>query len=57
MQPGELTELNRVIEMTNREAGGTSVGTIERAGRQTLNGRQALAYSRIRRVGGDSRKN
>jgi len=54
VQPNELAELNRVIDMTNREVGGTQARRVQRAGEQTLTGRQALAYSRIRRIGGDS---
>lgn len=47
----ELTELNRVIAEMNVEVSGEKANLIEGTGTQTLDGRQAVAYMRIRKVG------
>ena len=47
----ELQELNRIIAEMNREMEGEESNLIEGTGPQTLNGRQAVAYMRIRKVG------
>lgn len=48
----ELDELNRVILEMNQEGIGTyEAGSINKIGTQTLNGKQAVAYMRIRKVG------
>ncbi len=51
IQDYELTELNRVIAEMNVEVAGEEANLIEGTGLQTLDGRQAVAYMRIRKVG------
>lgn len=51
IQDYELTELNRVIAEMNGELGGEEANLLEGTGVQTLNGRQSVAYMRIRKVG------
>ena len=51
IQDYELTELNRVIAEMNVEVSGEPADLIDGTGVQTLNGRQAVAYMRIRKVG------
>ncbi len=51
VQDYELQELNRVIAEMNVEVSGEEANLIEGTGVQTLNGRQAVAYMRIRKVG------
>lgn len=51
VQDYELQELNRVIAEMNVELGGDQAGLLDGTGVQTLNGRQAVAYMRIRKVG------
>lgn len=51
IQDYELRELNRVIAEMNGEIGGEEADLIEGTGTQMLNGRQAVAYMRIRKVG------
>ncbi|HAX74238.1 MAG TPA: LytR family transcriptional regulator [Firmicutes bacterium] len=47
----ELDELNRVIEEMNDEGIGTPSELVSTTGVQTLNGKQAVAYMRIRKIG------
>ena len=47
----ELDELNRVILEMNKQGIGTEAETLTDIGTQTLNGKQAVAYMRIRKVG------
>ena len=58
VQESELNELNKYINETARTTGG-SKEKVEKAGKQTLNGVQAVTYSRIRKdsVEGDRRRN
>lgn len=51
VQDYELQELNRVINEMNHEVSGEEADLLEGTGVQTLNGRQAVAYMRIRKVG------
>lgn len=51
VQDYELMELNRVIAEMNVEVSGEEANLIEGTGLQTLDGRQAVAYMRIRKVG------
>ena len=51
VQDYELQELNRVIAEMNVEVSGEEANLLEGTGLQTLNGRQAVAYMRIRKVG------
>ncbi len=51
VQDYELQELNRVIAEMNVEVSGEEAALIDDIGLQTLNGRQAVAYMRIRKVG------
>lgn len=46
----ELDLLNRSVALANSRLGG-SVAPVAKAGKQLLNGRQAVAYMRIRKVG------
>ncbi len=46
----EIKYINQAIREQNRELGG-ELKYLEKSGNQKLNGRQALAYSRIRKVG------
>jgi LCP family protein required for cell wall assembly len=46
----EVNELNRILDDLNRRAD-DNVAHISSSGTQVLNGRQAVAYSRIRKVG------
>lgn len=58
IQESEINELNRIIDHTAGVIGGSSAD-ITQAGMQTLNGNQAVAYSRIRKdaATGDYRRN
>ena len=58
VQESELNELNKYINETARTTGGSNE-KVEKAGKQTLNGVQAVTYSRIRKdsVEGDRRRN
>ena len=58
VQESELEELNKYINETARTTGG-SKEKVEKAGKQTLNGVQAVTYSRIRKdsIEGDRRRN
>ncbi len=51
VQDYELQELNRVIVEMNNEGIGTTAQTLTSTGMQTINGKQAVAYMRIRKVG------
>lgn len=51
IQDYELQELNRVIAEMNVEVSGEEAALVDDIGVQTLNGRQAVAYMRIRKVG------
>lgn len=50
--PRELTALNRMIEDDNASYG-LETAPLTEAGLQTLNGRQALSYSRLRKIDSD----
>ena len=53
----EINETNKYIRELNRINGGTWVDGIGNSGVQTLKGRQAVAYARIRKVGdGDTQR-
>jgi LCP family protein required for cell wall assembly len=55
VQEKELTNLNKNIRDQNENLnGGEKAQEVKSAGKQLLNGRQAVAYARIRKVGGDS---
>ena len=58
VQESELEELNKYINETAKNVGGPN-DKLESAGKQTLNGVQAVTYSRIRKdaVTGDYRRN
>lgn len=58
IQESEINELNRIIDHTAGVIGGSDAD-ITSAGKQTLNGNQAVAYSRIRKdaATGDYRRN
>lgn len=45
----EISEMNHIIKADN-SANGSSIATITTAGEQILNGGQALAYSRVRKI-------
>lgn len=47
----EISALNGIILEVNRITSGPDAATIKKIGLQTLNGRQAVAYSRIRKLG------
>lgn len=54
---GDVAEVNKFIQELNEVNGGEWVGKLSGSGTQTLNGRQAVAYARIRMVGnGDARR-
>ncbi len=46
----EMDLLNRSVALANSRLGG-NIAPVAKAGKQTLNGRQAVAYMRIRKVG------
>ncbi|MEG0830403.1 MAG: LCP family protein [Anaerovoracaceae bacterium] len=58
VQDSEISEMNKYIKDTQKNIGG-SKALIKKAGKQTLNGNQAVTYSRIRKdsVEGDYRRN
>lgn len=58
IQESEINEMNKYIKDTQRNIGG-SKKKIKKAGKQTLNGNQAVTYSRIRKdsAEGDYRRN
>ena len=58
VQESELNELNKYINETSRATGGDKT-KVEKAGKQTLNGVQAVTYARIRKdsIQGDHRRN
>ena len=58
VQESELNELNKYINETARATGGDKE-KVEKAGKQTLNGVQAVTYARIRKdsIQGDHRRN
>ncbi|MDE5977711.1 MAG: LCP family protein, partial [Turicibacter sp.] len=51
IQDYELDELNRVIAEMNVEVSGEEASLLDDIGVQTLNGRQTVAYMRIRKIG------
>ena len=53
LESSELASLNKSINELNKIDGGKTK-TIRKSGMQHLNGRQAVAYMRIRKPGGDS---
>lgn len=58
IQESEIKEMNKYIKDTQKSIGG-SKKKIKKAGKQTLNGNQAVTYARIRKdsVDGDHRRN
>lgn len=58
VKESEIKEMNKYIKDTQRTIGG-SKKLIKKAGKQTLNGNQAVTYARIRKdsVDGDHRRN
>lgn len=48
----EVSEINKYIKELNKIHGGVEASLLSGSGSQTLTGRQAVAYSRIRKVGG-----
>ncbi len=53
LERDELEWLNKCIDEINFEDSGENVANIRKSGMQHLNGRQAVAYMRIRHPGGD----
>ncbi|MDP2891971.1 MAG: LCP family protein [Bacillota bacterium] len=51
VHPSELDLLNRSVLLANERIGGKIREPLAEAGKQKLNGRQAVAYMRIRKVG------
>lgn len=52
--PRELSQLNDIIVRYNKRSGTARMsGVVEKAGLQRLNGKQALSYSRIRKIDSD----
>lgn len=50
----ELTQLNGILQYYNRQMGkNQNSGLVKKAGRQTLTGKQALSFSRIRKIDSD----
>lgn len=54
VQPRELKQLNDIIKRYNKRVGAAVMnGVVENAGLQRLSGKQALSYSRIRKIDSD----
>lgn len=57
VSPQELTALNDVLRSYNRKMGlGVTHGLLENSGLQRLDGKQALSYSRIRKLDSDFKR-